>query len=460
MADAAEQPVDDIQVECTETSPVLRSLRVEVDADRVRRAFDRAYADLRRSARVKGFRPGKVPRSVLERMYGASLPEEIERVLVGETLSAAIEQAGIEPISEPDIDAEPPAPDTAFRYTARVEVKPSITLPDPGSVTGRKPIVAVPAEEIDAELARIRERHESLVEEPEGTQAADGHVVTVDFEGRVDGEPFRGGTAKAVDIRLGTGSMVPGFEEQLVGVRAGEDIQVTITFPDDYGNDELAGKEAVFDCHVVAVRRRELPALDDELAKDVGEFESLDALRAKIEGDKRKQRESAAQRTLNESLLDSLIELTDFEVPPGVVDRQLTSQMRSMHDQFHGRVPHEILDQQLRRMQEEGRPMAERRVREAFLLEAIAETNAIEVGDEDVDARLAEMAGEQGMDADELRQIAERQGWLHAIEHELREQKAYAWVAERAKIEEFDSEAEDASDEDAAGEEDAPETSS
>jgi trigger factor len=306
--------------------------------------------------------------------------------------------------------------------------------------------VRVPAEEIDAELERIRERHETLVEEPEGTAAADGHVVTADFEGRVDGEPFRGGSAKGVDIRLGSGTMIPGFEEQLVGARAGEDRQVEVTFPDDYGVPELDGKEAVFDCHVVAVRRRELPALDDELAKDVGDFETLDALREKIESDKRAQQESAAERALHQSLLDALIEATDFEVPPGVIERQLQSQLRSMHDQFHGRVPEDVLHQQLRRMQEDGRPMAERRVRESFLLEAIATEQEIEATPADVDARLQEMAGDQGMELEQLRSIAERQGWLHAIEHELVEQKAYAWLAERANVEEFDPASESEAD--------------
>ena len=454
MADAAEQTRDDIRVECAETSPVVRSVNVEVDARSVQQAFDRAYGELRRSARVKGFRPGKVPRSVLERMYGAGMPEEVERALVADTLAAAIGQAEVTPISEPDIDAEPPQPGQAFRYTARVEVKPEITLPDDlSAVKGRRPVVEVDDAEVDAELERIREHHVSLVEEPEDTQAADDHVLLLDFEGRIDGELFQGGAAKGVDLRLGTGTMVPGFEDQLVGVRAGEDRQLTVTFPDDYGPAEISGKEAVFDCHVLAVRRRELPALDDELAKDAGDFGSLEELRGNIVAERRKQQEQSSERALNESLIESLIGLTDFEVPAGVVERQLQGQMRQLHEQFQGRVPDEVIHQQLRRMQEDGRPVAERRVREAFLIEKIVGEQGCEASQEEVDARLAEMAGAQGMDADTLRQMAQQQGWLQAIEHELIEQKAYAWLAGQATIEDVEPGAE--ADDSAAADDDS-----
>ena len=451
MADPAAESAKDIRVECAETSPVIRTLTVEVDPARVDRAFDRAYGDLRKSVRVKGFRPGKVPRSVLERMYGAGMPDEIERVLVSETLAAAIEQAEVMPVSEPDIDAEAPQPGTAFRYTARVEVKPEITLPDLSGLEGTRPLVEVTDADVDAELEQIRERNAALVEESEDTEAADGHTVTIDFVGRIDGETFQGGTAQGVDLQLGSGTMVPGFEDQLIGTKAGDDRQVTVTFPDDYGPEELNGKEAVFDCHVVAVKRREVPDLDDELAKDVGDFDSLEALRERIASDARKQREAQSERALNQSLIDSLVALSDFEVPPGIVERQLQGQMRSMHDQFHGRVPDDMLHEQLRRMQEDGRPMAEKRVREALLLEKIVSEQELSAGEEEVEERLGEMADAQGMELDQLRTMAAQQGWLQAIEHELVEKKAYGWLAEQATIRDVDP----AEADDEAGSEDA-----
>lgn len=443
MANAGAQ---DINVECSETSAVVRSLSIEVPAGRVKKAFDKAYNDLKKSARVKGFRPGKTPRSVLERMYGSSLPDEIERQLVSETLPDAIEQAEVEPVAEPSIEAQRPEPDAPFRYTARVEVKPVIELPDLKGLAAQKPKVEVSDAEIEAELERMRERNVNLVEEPEETEAAEGHTVTVDFVGKVAGEPFAGGTGQGMDVELGKGMMVPGFEDQLVGVKAGDDCTVEVTFPEDYGNEDLSGKDAVFECHVVAVRRRELPEIDDEFAKDVGEFETLDELKEKVRGDFAKSREQAAQTKLQETLLDALLERCDFEAPPGVVERQLQSQIQSMHQRFEGQVPEDVLHAQLRRMQEDGRPAAEKRVREALVIEAIAEAQSIEVSSDDIDARLAEMAEAQGMEVEQLRGMAEAQGWLDGIEMELRDKKVYAVLAADAEIEETDPAAEAAAD--------------
>ena len=433
MAEAS-SVTEDIRVECSETSSVLRSLRVEVDAARVGRAFDSAYGELRKSASIKGFRPGKVPRSVLERVYGASLPDQVERVLVSETLAAAIETAEVQPVSEPDIDAERPEVGSHFCYTAHVEVKPEIELPDLGQIEGRKPIVLVGDDEVEAELERLRQNATKWVEEAEGTVAAEGHSLTLNFVGRIDGEVFQGGSADGADLELGTGAMIPGFEDQLIGVQSGESRQIEVTFPEDYGPDELNGRVAQFDCDVVAVRRKELPNLDDEFAKDLGQEDSLEELKTRLRGDLEKTRDANAAQALDRSLMESLVALCDFEVPPGVVQGQLQSQMQSMHQQFQGRVPEDVLHEQLRRMQEDGRPMAEQRVRELLLVDAIASDQGMEAASEEVDARLAEMAAAQGMDAEPMRAMAEGQGWLSAIEQEVKERKVYAYLAEHAKI--------------------------
>ena len=431
---------EEIQVECDETSSVSRSLSVEVDAARVGRAFETAYGQLRKTARVRGFRPGRVPRKVLERMYGAQMPDEIERTLVSETLAAAIEHAEVIPISEPDVEAERPEEGNAFRYTVRVEVKPEIVLPDLDQLVGRRPAVSIAEAEVEAELAQLQERHVQWIEEPEETEASEGHSLTLDFEGRIDGEVFPSGTAEGVDLQLGTGTMVPGFEEQLEGVRAGEERQIEVTFPEDYGPDELNGREATFDCRISAVRRREAPNLDDEFAKDLGEFETLDELRTQIRNDLETRHMAQADQALDRSLMDSLLELCVFDVPPGVVDRQLQSQMQSLYQQFQGRMPDDVIQQQLRRMQEEGRPGAERRVRELLVLEAVASQRELEVASEEVDDRLEEMAESQGMELSQLRLMAQQQSWLPAIEAELRDKKVYAALAQAAKIEEVEVE--------------------
>ena len=431
-----------VQVEVADESPILKVLSVTVAAERVDKAFDRAYRGLKKEVRVKGFRPGKVPRAVLERMYAGSIPDEIERVLVGETLRDAMELASVEPILEPGIDAESPVQGEPFAYNAQIELKPEIELPDTQGLTAKRPSVSVGEDEVLIQLEQLRERSAPVVEEPEGTAADEGHHVTIDFVGKVDGEPFEGGSAKGHEIELGSGRFVPGFEEQLVGASMGDDRQVEIDFPEDYGNAELAGKHAVFDVHVEAVKKRQLPELDDEFAKDLGDFETLEALRDRVRSDLQAQRDQAADATLRRTVMDSLIELTDFEIPPGVVERQLQHQISSFQREYENQVPPDVLQSQLARMAEDGREAAARRVREAFLLEAVAKAQDLDATDEDVDARLEEMAAGRGMSPSELRKIAHEQGWDEAIRSELVDQKALAWLAESAEVEEIAADAE------------------
>src|SRR5690606_19668334 len=206
---------------------------------------------------------------VLRRLYGPAVAEDVERELVSSTLGPALERAALEPVSEPSVDASPPAEEGSFTYRARVEVKPAIEVGEVKGLPARRPSAEVRDEDVEAELEALRQRHATLVEEPEDTPAATGHHVSVDYTGRIDGEPFEGGSARDAVFELGAGHAVPGFEEQLIGARAGEERTVRIRFPDDYAHAQLAGKEAVFDVRIVSVRRREVPALDDEFAKDL-----------------------------------------------------------------------------------------------------------------------------------------------------------------------------------------------
>lgn len=432
-----ESEAGDLKVQVIEESPSRKTLEIEVDARRVKKAFDRAYKDLAREARVKGFRPGKAPRSVLERLYGASLPMEIERSLVTETLHPAIALSTLVPLVEPAVEAEPPQPDTSFKYKVRLELKPEIELPDLEGLPAKRPAVDVGEDEVLTQLESLRERNAPLVEQPEGTVIEEGHAVTIDFLGRIDGEPFEGGKAEGHELEIGSGRFVPGFEEQLVGATAGDDLAVSITFPDDYGNEELAGKEAVFDVHVETIKKKVMAELDDEFAKDLGEdFETLGELRDRIRNDLVEQRSTAADNELRTSVMDSLVARTEFEVPPGIVERQLHRELEQFEQQYGQYVPQDVLQQQLGRMAEEGRPTAERRVREAFLLEAVGKAQGVEVTDEEVEARLDEMAEAQGMPPQQMRKTADEQGWREAIRAELVDKKALAFLTEHAAVEE------------------------
>jgi trigger factor len=430
---------DDIRIETHEISPVIRELAVEVEARAVDAAFSRVVNELRKSARVKGFRPGKVPPRVIKQMYGPSLAEEIERSLVRETLPDAVELAELRPVVEPQIEAEPPVEGKSFAYRARIEVKPEIELPDLEKLSGSRPRVSVGEDEVLTELESLRERHASWVEEPEETRAEHGHQLTIDFVGTIDGVPFEGGRAEGVELELGSGRMIPGFEDQLIGVASDEARDVEVDFPDDYGNPALAGKRAVFAVRVSAIKRRELPELDDEFAKDLGDFENLDEVRDKLRETLEAQRKHASDHALHRSLLDDLIARTRFEVPPSLVERQLESQLQQVEQQLKGRIPDADLRARLAQLRDEGWDDARRRVQEALLLEAVARSAGLEASEEDLDARLEEMAAAQGVDAKLMRDLANAQGWATAIAAEIVDRKALAHLAEHARVQEADA---------------------
>ena len=427
-----------IQATTTENGPIGREVEVRVAKKRVRKAFDRAYRDLARSARVKGFREGHVPRGILERMYGAAVAEQIEQTLIRETLGDAIEQADLEPVAAPEVDSRPPRPDEEFSYVARVEVRPEIELPELEGLPARRPSTEVADEDVSRELEALRTRTAPLVEEPEGTCAEIGHILSVDFVGRVDGEIFDGGTGEDVELELGSGRFVAGFEEQLVGVEAGGDRRVTIDFPDDYANPSLGGKQAVFEVHVADIKRRHLATLDDEFAKDVGEFSSLEELRERIRSDLQANLDSQARSALHRSLLDALLERTEFQVPQGLVERQLDRRLERAARQLQGSMEGDALRSELARLRREWRGAAEAEVKDQLLVDAVARTRSIEVSEDEISARVERMAQEQGVDVESLRR-ALGDGVPEAVAGgNLRDEKALDLLAALAQIEEGD----------------------
>ena len=425
-----------IRVETIERTPILHTIEVEVDASRVRKAFDRAYRDLAKQVRIKGFRPGKAPRSVLEKLHGASVAEQLEHTLVSETLGDAIELAEVQPVSEPAISAGKPAPDANFKYTASIEVSPEIELPDLSGLPAVRPEVSVEEAAVDERLEELRTAHAPLVEEAEGTVLARGHVATIDFVGRIDGELFEGGSGQGVQLEIGGDRFIPGFEDQLTGAQAGDDREVRVTVPEPYGNAEIAGKEAVFAAHIVDVRKRQAPELDDEFAKDVGDFDSLDALRARIRADLESGQERESKETFRTTLMDALLERMDFAAPPGMIDRQLQNQLASARRRLEAQLDDDAIHAQLERWREEWRPRAERDVREMLVLQAIAKAHEIEVADDEVNARIAELVGGPEQQAPRLRELHENEQLREALRLQLRDEKVLDFLAPAAKIEE------------------------
>src|SRR5262245_8553159 len=423
-------------VSASEPSPVLRSLAIEVDESGVRHAFEHVYRDLAKSARIKGFRPGKAPRAVLERMYGASVREEVERLLVSQTFAAAVERSGIVPVVEPDIEAEPPEPGRAFRYTAQVEVRPKLELPALDGLPATRPLVQVRDDEVEGELEALRQRRAPLEDEPEEAQAGRGSVLTLDYQGRIDGKPFEGGSAEGALVVLGAGRLVAGFEEGLEGARRGEARELSVSFPEDYPAPDLRGKQATFSVDVKALQRRRVPALDDAFAQSLGEegVGTLEALRARLREVLHARRERAADEALHRSLMDALLERVPFEVPPGLVERRLSQRLSNAHEQLESMLPHEELHARLDEWRVAWRPEAEREVRESFLLEAVAEQQGLRAEDAEVDARIEQMARAQGIAPERLKKLYQERG-LEGLRARLRDEKALEFLTSRAKVE-------------------------
>jgi trigger factor len=262
-------------------------------------------------------------------------------------------------------------------------------------------------------------------------------VLSVDFVGRVGGKPFEGGSGRDVEVEIGSGHFLPGFEDGLVGARAGEDRELRLTLPEDHPKPELAGREAAFAVHVHAVRRRELPAIDDELAKDLGEeFEGLDALRERIRRDLARLRERASRAALHRSLLDSLLAQTEFEAPAGLVERQLQQQLHAARHRLEGSIPEASLEAQLGRWKEEWRGRAERSVRETLVIAEVARSRGIEPGPEEVQARIRAMAEQQGVEPAALRKAYGGESLERLARSELVEEQALEFLAAQAKVEE------------------------
>ena len=425
-------------VSAAERSPVLRALSIEVEEHEVRGAFERVYRNLARSVRVPGFRPGKTPRAVLERVYAASVAEEVERLLVNETFAAAVERSGVVPVVEPSIAAEPPRQGQAFRYTAEVEVKPGVELPALDGLPALRPLVQVRADEVESELEALRLRRAVLEDEPDEALAGDGSLLTVSYAGRIDGQPFEGGSADGATVEIGSGRLVPGFEDGLRGAKRGEQCEVSVTFPEDYGAVDLRGKSAVFSVTVSSLQRRRLAALDDAFAKGLGEagIETLEALREHLREATQARRERDAAQVLRHSLLDALIARTSFEVPPGLVEHRLAQRLSSAHEQLHTMLPHEELHARMDEWRISWRSEAEREVREALLLEAVAAQQGLEAADDEVAARIEGIAREQGMAPERLKKLYDERNLTPGLRVRIREEKALEFLTSRAKVEE------------------------
>ncbi len=382
-------------------------LEIEVDADQFSRAIDSAYRKLVKKVNVPGFRKGKTPRQILERFIGKeAIYEEAMDTLVPEAYFKAVEDTGIEPIDQPKMELVQVEEGKPVVLKATVQVKPEVQLGQYKELELARPSTLVTDEEVQESLVKLRDRHAKLLTLEEGV-VENGDTAVIDFLGKVDGEPFSGGEGREYPLEIGTGSFIAGFEEQTVGMSSGETRDIEVTFPEDYKAEELAGKKATFTVTVKEIKRKELAELDDEFAKDVSEFDTLEELRNDISNKLKEAAESRADGLVRMELVRRAVENSIIEVPEAMIDHQLEDLMGTMERRLsaQGVSVQDYLKYAnitLEDMQDQMRPEAEQTVRTNLVLEAISKTEDIKASEEEIKEQAEKIAAQFNQDADKF----------------------------------------------------------
>lgn len=397
-----------VQVEKLEKN--MAKLTVEVSAEEVEKAIQTAYQKAKKSINIPGFRKGKAPRQLIEKMYGKEIfyNDAIDAMLPT-AYANAMDECGEEIVSRPEIDVVQMESGKPFIFTATVAVKPEVTLGEYKGIQVEKAPIEVLDEEIEAEITKERENNARTIT-VEDRAVENGDMVSLDFEGFVDGVAFEGGKGENYDLTIGSGAFIPGFEDQLVGAKIGEDLEVNVTFPEEYGAAELAGKAAVFKCKVNGIKVKELPEVDDEFAQEVSEFDTLDEYKADIKAKLLKDKEEDAKRVKEDAVIEKIIEGAQMEIPDAMVDYQ-TEQM--MED-FAQRMQSQGLSLQqyfqftgmtAEQYKEQMKPRALKNIQSRLVLEAVAGLENIEVTEEDLDAEMARLAEMYKMEVEKVKEL-------------------------------------------------------
>ncbi len=427
-----------MQTTLTELPDSRARVEVEVPPEDVGRATSRAARALAREMRLPGFRKGKAPPSlVIQRLGFPAVLEEAIREALPEWYERALLDSGIAPIGDPSIEmsATPEAEGEPLQFKFEVGVRPQAELGESkGLEVGRKE-TEVPDEIVDTEVDRLRQGFARL--EPVERAANEGDALLIDFEGMVDGRPFQGGKAEDYLLELGSGNLIPGFEEQLVGAEPGKDAQVKVTFPEDYPNEELAGEDAVFEVKVKEVREKILPELDDEFASDASEFETLEELRADIREKVGAALGSRAEEDFRVAAVDAAVATATVEVPDDLVTARATERWERMERQLaqRGMDPNQFLQMQGKtrdELIEESKPDAERELKREAVVTAVAEAEAIEVTDEELVEALEHSAEHERTTAEKLLERLRANGRDAMIEEDIKARKAIELIAEAA----------------------------
>ena len=424
-----------VSVEKLENS--MAKLTIEVSAEDFTKAIEKAYQKEKNRISIPGFRKGKAPRKIVEKMYGAGIfYEEAANTCINESYENAAKESGEDIVSNPSIDVTQIEEGKSFIYTAEVALKPEVTLGKYKGVKVDKIEVKVTDEEVDAEINRERESNARTIN-VEDRAVKDGDMTVIDFEGFVDGVAFEGGKGENHSLTIGSGSFIPGFEEGLIGAELNKETEVNVTFPEDYHAAELAGKPAVFKCTVKEIKEKQLPDLDDEFASEVSDFDTMAEYREDVQKKLTSKKEEEAKIAKEEAVLDAVIADAKMEIP----DAMIETQQRQMLENFAQRIQAQglTLEQYMQftgltaqTMMEQLKPEALKRIQSRLVLEAVAAAEKMEATEEDFEAEIKSMAEAYQMEADKVKELLGEQG-AKQVKEDLCVRKAADFIVDNAK---------------------------
>lgn len=424
-----------LQVEKLEKN--MAKLTIEVPAEELEKAIENAYRKNKKKISVPGFRKGKVPRQMIEKMYGKEVfYEDAINELIPGAYEKAVEECEEEIVSSPKIDVEQIEAGKPFIFTAEVALKPEVRLGKYKGVKVDKIDIEVTDEEVDAEIEKERQNNARNIA-VEDRAVKDGDMTVLDFEGFVDGVAFEGGKGENYPLTIGSGAFIPGFEEQLIGAEIGKEVEVNVTFPENYQAEELRGKAAVFKCTVKEIKEKELPELDDEFASEVSEFDTLAEYKEDVKKNLTERKEKNAKNQKEDAVIDAIINDSDMEIP----DAMIETQQKQMVDDFAQRMQMQGINMEqyfqltgssYDALLEQVKPQAEKRIKSRLILEAVVAKEGIEASEEEYEKETERLAEVYQMEAGKVREmLGEKE--KKEIMQDLAIQKAVEFVVENAK---------------------------
>jgi trigger factor len=425
-----------IKVENVEKNVV--ELEIEVDAAKFQEAMQKSFFKNAKRFSVPGFRRGKAPRAIVERYYGEEvLYEDAINIICPEAYDKAIEEQGLEPVDRPEIDIKQIGGNENFIFTAKVTVKPEVELGEYKGIEVNKVESAFKDEDVDKELKAIQERNARIIS-VEGRGIEKGDIAIIDFEGFIDGKPFDGGKGSNFELTIGSGQFIAGFEDQLLKANAGDELEVNVTFPEDYGSKELAGKPALFKVKVNEIKMKELPALDDEFAKDVSEFDTLEEYKEDLKKKLMERAERQVKYETENKVIEKVTENASVDIPKVMIEKQIDSMvydfgMRIHFQGFDLKQYLEMTGMDMDTFRGQFSEQAEKEVKTQLVLEKISKVEGFEVSEEELDEEIKRMAENYKQDEEEYRKHL-KEGELEYIKSGLIIKKTIDYLVENAKL--------------------------